>query len=399
MLKNSYKDIYNTCKRRVAFTIAEALSVIILLGVIATITIPTTINRMTANQNRTKIKKALATYDSAIRLIVSENRITNKTRLDNYISANNCQNIYRYFKAIEQNGCVFKTADGVWWDVGTANNDTTISNVLVAFKRADLTKAKGWSETTNDAFYFHTEFDDRGALRIQDTQYSNFIGDVSGILDCAKTYAFLEKKKMYDYYKICQENDNASCMRLHNTNGTYAQVFLTNTGQRSAIRYGCTNERAEGCGNSGAPTQQLGKLNGVSYILGANCNTRGICEEDQYFSSGAIYSNENIFPENLKGKTEIYNNTTYNINSIIETKYNCLSSTTSGFNGCTGDPSYRAIFKNGTKGIQVFYTDDTRTTITKVSAFDDSNGYWVPEGTYECSNGATSVEACINTGL
>ena len=174
-----------------AFTMAEALSVLILLGVVAAVTIPATVNRVTANQNRARIKKAIATYDSAVRLMISENRITSTARLNNLMSANDCSRVYSYFKAVESHGCIFKTTDGVWW------NMAVVSEPIVAFNRANVTEDAGRDLATNNAFCFNAEIDsnDRQALRVNDLTYLENNGDYLKYAYLQKTYNFLENKK------------------------------------------------------------------------------------------------------------------------------------------------------------------------------------------------------------
>ena len=236
-----------------AFTMAEALSVLILLGVVAAITIPATVNRMTVNQNRAKLKKALATYDSAVRLIVSENRIKNKQRLDDYISANNCQNIYRYFKAVESNGCQFKTTDGVWWDVGTEANGASMSKTLVSFNRRDLTQNNAFNKTEYKAFYFVSDFDTNHSLRIMDLGYFSQTGKSVGIINTAKINAFINNKKINDYYKYCGNNieERKSCIFVERyAEGLYSTAYYEENGNLVSWRNAC-NSVGVNCTSSG----------------------------------------------------------------------------------------------------------------------------------------------------
>ena len=49
-----------------AFTLAEVISVVAILGIVAAITIPSTISRSSEGANRVKVKKAMAVYDKAL---------------------------------------------------------------------------------------------------------------------------------------------------------------------------------------------------------------------------------------------------------------------------------------------------------------------------------------------
>ena len=104
--------------KKSGFTLAEAISVLVLLGTVAAITIPSVWHNVRVSADRTRLKKAMALYDSVIRTFTTENRITTIDKLNRDGSANSCEGIRRYFKVIDGNGsCQFKTVEGVWWDM------------------------------------------------------------------------------------------------------------------------------------------------------------------------------------------------------------------------------------------------------------------------------------------
>ena len=57
-------------KRFKAFTMAETTIVLIIIGVIATMTIPTLIKRHQIAINRTKVSKAMVVYETAVNTLV-----------------------------------------------------------------------------------------------------------------------------------------------------------------------------------------------------------------------------------------------------------------------------------------------------------------------------------------
>ena len=63
------------CKKKAAFTLAETLIVLVILGVVAAITIPALVRNQMEAQNRTRIKKAMTVYDMLINKIVVENNL------------------------------------------------------------------------------------------------------------------------------------------------------------------------------------------------------------------------------------------------------------------------------------------------------------------------------------
>ena len=172
-----------------AFTVAEVIMTLSIIGIIATLTIPSIISRNTTNANRIKIKKAMDVYSNTIITMVQENNLKANTEVvDKWAKENNCAKIRMYIKAIDEGSspCQFKTADGLWWDVGVNGR---VTKTIVAFKKENLTKEKAANEETYDAFFLMSQFDDKKRARIFDMQYSNYIGYSVNILNNAKVYA------------------------------------------------------------------------------------------------------------------------------------------------------------------------------------------------------------------
>ena len=173
------------------FTLAEILSVVIILGIIASITIPTTVKRGSERANKTKIRKALSVYNTAVEKMLIENNLPRSTEgLNNFIGAN-CQNATRYFRmnSLETpgNNCRFRAADGLWWDI------TDITNTIVAFRNDAQHPDLNWvtaGNGENKAFKFVTRFDNNGSARIND----NGISYTSGNFDIGIVYREANKK-------------------------------------------------------------------------------------------------------------------------------------------------------------------------------------------------------------
>ena len=86
-----------------AFTLAEAIVVLAILGIVAAITIPATINRHQESANRAKLKKALANYETVMNSIVVENVLKSDANVTGYANAvANCENTRKYFKQIKK---------------------------------------------------------------------------------------------------------------------------------------------------------------------------------------------------------------------------------------------------------------------------------------------------------
>ena len=175
--------------KKIAFTVAEVTAVLVILGIVAIITIPATTNHIKQMQDKTKIKKALATYDSVVRRISTEQKITNADRLDRFIGNNNCANAARYFN-ISKTGasnCVFKTYDDVWWDVGTNGR---MSKAIISVNAGDLSVPKAYDLNTYKAFALVTTYNKNKAAVIVDP--------VSG-RNSGNFLMWTTAQKIYDY--------------------------------------------------------------------------------------------------------------------------------------------------------------------------------------------------------
>jgi len=114
-------------KKYLAFTLAEIIVVLTLLGTVAAITIPSALNNVSKKSNVTKIKKAYAMYDKFIQSFIVINNIktlkdlkylashdgtaiattpvrknyattTEYTQARNEYNNGNCENIHKDFK-------------------------------------------------------------------------------------------------------------------------------------------------------------------------------------------------------------------------------------------------------------------------------------------------------------
>ena len=160
-----------------AFTLAETLITLTILGVVAAITVPMLINKQMEAANRTKLKKAMATYEKALNQMIIDNDIKGTITAVEGFGIGECDISSEYFKAVEilnGNNCRFKTADKVGYDI------TDITHPIFFL-----------SEDTdnNDVFGGVGEIKD-GIVRINDKGAAT--GDNATILN--KTYAFMNNE-------------------------------------------------------------------------------------------------------------------------------------------------------------------------------------------------------------
>ena len=157
-----------------AFTLAETLITLAILGIVAVLVLPNLINGLVENANRAKIKKAMSVYEQALKMMVIENDLKTTQALKAYGEKETCKYTIKYFINIQNgaNNCIFKTADKVWWDI------TDITNPLISLKDEikDSNKAAIRINALNyDAdkvsFALIGRYDDIGNLRVDDNGY------------------------------------------------------------------------------------------------------------------------------------------------------------------------------------------------------------------------------------
>ena len=262
---NKFYKVFNYNTKKNAFTLAEILSVLIILGVVAAITIPTTLKRTTDRQNRTRLAKAVSAYDSLIQKVTIENNIVSADKLqkfaiynqpvlpnepqepgdrpirrnfptqadynnarllydqevaqyeenyeqyENNLKAGECENIRRYIKTTSfynnaentHGRCVFR-AGNIWWDM------TNINNTIVAFRPETLMDeniieiAKNYND--NRAFMLtNIRNETVGAWFTNDVNRANNLSD------------FVTRQKVWDYIKNEKNVKYVPCTNFQTT--------------------------------------------------------------------------------------------------------------------------------------------------------------------------------------
>ena len=316
-------------KRNIKFgyTLAEIMVVLIVLGVVVTLIVPSTIKRVRANMNKTKIKKAMANYENILNKIAVENQLkSNKALVD--FSSNNCENTSKYFKIVDGEGCKFKTADGLWWDI------SEIGQPIVAQKYEYLNDDYASSTTNKESFYFLGRYDNNGILRIDDNSYEyKQKANEYNIDITTKLYSYVENfvdecitpacKAKRGYSTACS-NDYKSCTKINEQDKTVYdengnEIFKTN---------GCDYGTGENCTGSSVykynKNGQLTKYRSGCDSNGINC--KGTSESRSYndaknLTTVKINCDQN--GENCKNISELHEYNDKNQNII--TKYSCDS--------------------------------------------------------------------------
>ena len=179
MIKKIKNLICTHTADKYAFTLAETMIVLIILGTIAITVIPSVINHHRESINRVKIKKAMAFYESAFKKIVVDNAIMTDSGFDKRIqpASNKCGKIKSLFKIVEtKSECVFRSSEDVWWDV------SDFKAPIVGLTEEDLSNA-------SKKLYFSGHINN-GVLRINDIGYLS--GDEKA--NVQKTYNYINRR-------------------------------------------------------------------------------------------------------------------------------------------------------------------------------------------------------------
>ena len=248
-----------------AFTLAEVLSVLIILGVVAAITIPTTLKKTTERQNRTTLAKAVSAYESLIEKVTIENNIVNADYLqkfaiynrpilpnepeapgkrparrdfptqadynealalynqsvdqydtdyenyENTLKSGECENIRKYIKvtsfydrANNNHGrCIFK-AGNIWWDMSNINQTIVSFKPEILLDEHILDIAKSYNDKR--AFLLTTQRNDTiGAWFSNDVNRANNLSD------------FVTRQKVWDFIKNEKNVKYVPCTNFQTT--------------------------------------------------------------------------------------------------------------------------------------------------------------------------------------
>ena len=153
-----------------AFTLAETLITLTILGVVAAIVVPALINRQTEAANRTKLKKAMTMYEKALSTMILENDLKTNQALIDFGAEGTCDNTRPYFKTVEDgiNNCRFKTADRIWWDISDIENPLIILKDNKKEETLETLRPLAKDTTDNTIYAMVGHIDNLGILRIDD---------------------------------------------------------------------------------------------------------------------------------------------------------------------------------------------------------------------------------------
>ena len=193
--------------RNSAFTLAEAISVLVLLGVVFAITVPSAINNANIKSRQLKLKKAVADYQKLVENLVVTNDIPRTTASFNAeLLKDNCTLIrqnYKVASTIGDSGCKFLSVNEIYWDF------TNPSEPIVAFNPDYFNESNAKSEN-NTAFIMSTKFTSDGSIRVNDLGYEKGLGKSDSYWNIAKIDCFTNNKtckKVYYIKKVEEKKD------------------------------------------------------------------------------------------------------------------------------------------------------------------------------------------------
>lgn len=257
-----------------AFTLAEVLVTLTILGIVASITVPGIVKRQTERTNKTKILKAMTTYESVLQQIAINEGISSISALKSLAKSSSsierpaknangddivqthvisdCSNLLKYLKVSdnvkvttgketarrtsESNCRKIRTSDGLWWDFNS------IDKPIVAFKDENLSATIANSTDNNDAFYFIAKWPENSRTPVANTTENLSISNKFELMDTlnnanetsvygnAKTNEMLNMKKLYSFVgkdfspggvknicteEKCCEGKTSSCMEMY----------------------------------------------------------------------------------------------------------------------------------------------------------------------------------------
>ena len=169
-MKENKKDEY------VAFTLAETMIVLSMLGVVAATCIPSIFLSHKKAEIKSKVQSSMLTFEEVVRAAaVEDKRIVSTSELSTYISGTDCKNVEKFLKYVQKDKCTFQTADGVWWQFSPTG--TNYVYAVVGLKKEQVEKFETASNnncpTIADnapVFEFSAKFSDDGVLHLNSTE-------------------------------------------------------------------------------------------------------------------------------------------------------------------------------------------------------------------------------------
>ena len=382
-------------KNSKAFTLAETMIVLVILGIIASITVPAVVRRQMEANNRARIKKSMTVYDTGINKFIIENQLKSDEAVYQIAPKGDCRITSQYFKVaenIEENGnknlCKFKSADGVWWDI------SDILNPMIALKKDEL------GTDAETSFQLSAKFDQNGSLRVDDLAYEINLNS-NDLESLQKIYAFInadkDKENSIDPTRTCSDNTK-------NANGQYyyCQRYINGTSALQHYAYDDHGYTLTYLSNCIDQSKGIGCTD--SYIVRLNYDENGViryennghywwhdCGGSTNFDDCERGTDKYTLEDGTKMELYVHNCSMQNETKICTGKFsyliissaddkktlrgeNCAYSTSPKISDCK-EISMTEKYDNKTIKGEKCYTTDDITSCQDISINDNSNNF------------------------
>lgn len=214
-----------------AFTLAETLITVVILGIVAAILVPNLIKNQVENANRTKVKKAMAAYEKAINYMVIENDLKSTENLRDFGEEEACKYTSEYFKKVQKGDtdCVFKTPDKVWWDISDITNPIIILKEDQRNNSAPELMALARDLSDKTVYALLGRYDDIGSLRVNDNGYEQSLSNNTTNKQYMKKlwYALTHSDSGFSDFDKCSLEGKTTCTITKNgVSTTYTKYTL-----------------------------------------------------------------------------------------------------------------------------------------------------------------------------
>ncbi len=156
-----------------AFNLPEISTVLVIIGIIIAVTLVVVIKKQSALSARTKVRKAMSTYETVMSNITTNHNVRSEDELLSWAAAD-CSNTVEYFKVkmyLNKNKCTFMTYDGVYWNINY------IQNPIISLDEKHMSADSALTPDLYKAFYFTASYDREGSLRVNDYSYETSLED------------------------------------------------------------------------------------------------------------------------------------------------------------------------------------------------------------------------------